>query len=96
MALSDHPAQYYVHMNVTDPSFYEDGEGYEDEGETCSLCGESIRDGEQFYTLWHPEMGRGGQVPVHEECLFKDRSPEFIEAVFGLLESLGFEIGVPN
>ena len=93
MALSDHSPHYYVHMDVTDPAFYDDGG--EDEDEVCPLCGEPVRDGERLYSLWHPEMGRG-QIVFHEECLHKGRGPEICEAVFGILESLGFEIGVPS
>lgn len=93
MSVTDHAVSYYQHLDITDPTPYEDESKQWGDLE-CPFCGRPIYQGQETILFNHDDMIR--TLAMHKKC-YPIRSkngnkPEMWEFISMFMEDLGFEI----
>ena len=90
MSARDRPASYYVGLDITDPTPYENDDVIF-EGEKCMICGRPFYRGDNIARLIHGDHLYDSFL-IHEQCLrefFKTKIRE--EDFWEVLNALGFD-----
>jgi hypothetical protein len=93
VSTTDHPASYYQHEDITDPTPYEDEPNQWGDLE-CPFCERPICHGEDVIIFNHDDLVR--TIAMHKDCfcvrLKKGERLDLWTVIQRFMESLGFEI----